>query len=94
MKNILLAVSFSSLVAGKVAYAEGNDSPEADKSFDHHVAAPANAFEIGVATGYTQGFGPVGRGMTHIEDISRAGGAVELVRLPEFQQGVGLHASK
>ena len=44
MKNLtLLALSFTSLLAGKIAYADDNDSLEASSSFDHHVAAPANA---------------------------------------------------
>jgi hypothetical protein len=79
MKNLtLLALSFTSLLAGKIAYADDNDSLEASSSFDHHVAAPANAFEVGVATGYTQGVGPIGGGMQDVEDLARAGGAVEL----------------
>jgi len=79
MKNLtLLALSFTSLLAGKIAYADDNDSLEASSSFDHHVPAPANALEIGVATGYTQGVGPIGGGMQHVEDLSKAGGAVEL----------------
>jgi hypothetical protein len=79
MKNMtLLALSFTSLVAGKLAYADDNDSLEANKSFDHHVAVPSNAFELGVATGYTQGVGPIGGAVPHVEDIARAGGAVEL----------------
>jgi hypothetical protein len=80
MKNLsLLALSFTSLLAGHVAYADDSDSLEARSSFDHHVAAPSNAVEIGVATGYTQGVGPMG-GSTqqHVEDVARAGGAVEL----------------
>jgi hypothetical protein len=79
MKNLtLLALSFTSLLAGKIAYADGNDSLADTSSFDHHVPAPANAVEIGVATGYTQGVGPTGGGMQHVEDLSKAGGAVEL----------------
>jgi hypothetical protein len=79
MKNMtLFALSFTSLLAGNLAYADDNESPSADGSFDHHVAAPANALEIGVATGYTQGVGPIGGDMQHVEDISKAGGAFEL----------------
>jgi len=79
MKNMtLLGLSLTSLLAGKIAYADDNESLEANKSFDHHVAAPSNALEIGVATGYTQGVGPAGGGIAHVEDISKAGGAVEL----------------
>lgn len=79
MRNMtLLSLSLTPLLAGKVAYADDNNSLEADKSFDHHVAAPSNAFEIGVATGYTQGVGPIGGSLSHVEDIARGGGAVEL----------------
>ncbi|HEY1550649.1 MAG TPA: hypothetical protein VGG28_22625 [Kofleriaceae bacterium] len=73
----LFAVSLTSLLAGSVAYADDTDS--LDASFDHHVAAPANAIELGIGTGYTQGAGPLGGGINqHLEDVSRAGGAVEL----------------
>src|SRR5258705_1262720 len=93
MKNLtLLALSFTSLLAGNIAYADGNDSLEATSGFDHHVAAPANALEIGVATGYTQGVGPIGGGMQHVEDLSRAGGVVGLDAMyrinPTFAVGV------
>jgi hypothetical protein len=87
----LFALSFTSLLAGKIAYADDNDTLEANQSFDHHVAAPANALELGIATGYTQGGGPVGGGMVHVEDISKAGGAVALDALyrinPTFAVG-------
>jgi hypothetical protein len=79
MKNLtLLALSFTSSLAGKIAYADDNDSLESTSSFDHHVAAPTNALELGVAGGYAQGVGPIGSGMQHVDDISKAGGAVEL----------------
>ena len=88
----LLALSFPSLLAGEVAYADDRDGLEVASSFDHHVAAPTNAFEIGVATGYTQGVGPIGGGLAHVEDLSRAGGAVELDAMyrinPTFAVGV------
>jgi hypothetical protein len=86
----MFAASLASLLAGSVAYADDTDS--LDNSFDHHVAAPANALEIGVATGYTQGVGPIGGGMQHVEDLSKAGGAVELDAMyrinPTFAVGV------
>jgi hypothetical protein len=34
------------------------------------VTAPSNAIELGIATGYTQGVGPIGGGMQHVEDVS------------------------
>jgi hypothetical protein len=83
----LLALSFMSLLTGKIAYADNNTDDnvmsllqviDGFDALDHHVAAPASAIEIGIATGYTQGVGPIGGGMLHVEDISKAGGAVEL----------------
>ena len=74
----LLALSLTSLLAGSAFADDATDSLETSKDFDHHVAAPTNAFEIGVATGYTQGVGPVGGNLKHVEDLSSAGGAVEL----------------
>lgn len=74
----LFALSLTSLLSGRIALADDVDSVESTKNFDHHVAAPSNAFEIGVATGYAQGAGPVGGDMLHVEDVSSAGGAVEL----------------
>lgn len=47
-------------------------------SFDHRVAPVENAFELGVATGYTQGAGKLGGGMSSLEDVASAGGAVEI----------------
>src|SRR5262249_29148083 len=79
MKTItLLSLSFTSLLAGKIAYAGEGDTLDASSSFDHHVAAPANALELGIATGYTQGVGPIGGAMHHVEDTSKAAGAAEL----------------
>jgi len=86
-KMTLLALT----LLGGIAYADGTDTLEASSSFDHHVPAPTNALEIGVATGYTQGVGPIGGGMQHVEDLSKAGGAVELDALyrinPTFAVG-------
>jgi len=54
------------------------ESPDTTTGFDHAVPAVKNAFEIGVATGYTQGGGKLGGTMNSLEDISGPGGAVEL----------------
>lgn len=87
----LLAASITSLLAGNIASADDNESPSTSGSFDHDVAAPSNALELGVATGYTQGAGPIGGGMQHVEDVSKAGGAIELDALyrinPTFAVG-------
>jgi hypothetical protein len=69
-------VSVLSLLAPAAAFAD--EGLEASGNFDHHVAAPANALELSVATGYAQGAGPIAGGMQHLEDISGPGGAVEL----------------
>jgi hypothetical protein len=54
------------------------ESPDTTTGFDHHVPAVQNAFEIGVATGYTQGGGKLGGNMGSLEDVSGPGGAVEV----------------
>jgi hypothetical protein len=91
----VLALSVTSLLGGSLAYADDSDALEANKSFDHHVDAPSNAIELGVATGYTQGVGPIGSSIPHVEDVSRAGGAVEVDAMyrinPMF--AVGLYSS-
>ncbi len=61
------------------AQPETNVDSSADTSaFDHGVAPVKNALEIGVATGYTQGAGKLGGNMSSVEDVARAGGAVEV----------------
>jgi hypothetical protein len=91
----VLALSLTSVLTGSLAHADDSDTLETSKDFDHHVAAPSNAIELGVATGYTQGVGPIGGGMQHVEDLSRAGGAVEVDAMyrinPMF--AVGLYSS-
>ncbi|HEY0252590.1 MAG TPA: hypothetical protein VGC41_13740 [Kofleriaceae bacterium] len=80
MKNIYV-MSFGMLFAASVANAQdrdGTDGVEASAGIDHPVAAASSALELGVATGYTQGAGPVGGGMQHLQDITGAGGAVEI----------------
>jgi hypothetical protein len=82
MKSLYLVPAIS-LLAPAAAFAQpptdATDAASNDASaFDHHVAAPGNAFELGVATGYTQGAGPVGGNLAHLEDLSGAGAAVEL----------------
>lgn len=92
MKNLsVLAVSLTSLVG--TAYAD--NSLEASSGFDHHVAAPRNALELGVATGYTQGVGPVGEGMADLDDLSKVGGVVELSALYRINPtwAVGVYGS-
>lgn len=78
MKTMHL-ISAISLLAPAVAFAQPQgDAPDASNAFDHPVAAPDNAFEVSVGAGYSQGGGPVGGGLLHLEDLSGAGAAVEL----------------
>jgi hypothetical protein len=78
MKTLHL-VSALSLLAPAAAFAQPPaESLETSSSFDHHVAAPGNAFELSVATGYSQGGGPVGGNLLRLEDVSGAGAAVEI----------------
>jgi hypothetical protein len=67
------------LLVPAAASAQPETNEGADTSaFDHAVAPVKNALEIGVATGYTQGAGKLGGGMNSLEDLARAGGAVEV----------------
>lgn len=78
MKTMHL-ISAISLFAPAVAFAQPQgEAPEDSNAFDHPVAAPSNAFEISVGAGYSQGGGPVGGGMLHLEDLAGAGATVEL----------------
>lgn len=78
MKTMYLASALSLLLPAAAFAQPQTDATEDTSAFDHHVAAPSNAFEIGVATGYAQGGGPVGGNLAHLEDIAGAGAAVEL----------------
>ena len=66
-----------SLLIPAVAFAQP-ESPDTTTGFDHDVPAVNNGFEIGVASGYTQGGGKLGGNMASLEDISGPGAAVEL----------------
>jgi hypothetical protein len=82
----LFAVACVSLFASPIAHADdaGGDQiadqlVDADGfELDHHVDTHVNTVEVGVAKGYTQGAGPIGHGMQHVEEFSGAGGALEL----------------
>jgi len=76
MKVIIPALA---LLVPVVAHAQPNEqSTESSADFDRHVGAPANAFELAVATGYSQGGGKLGGSMPSLEDIAGAGGAIEV----------------
>lgn len=72
-RKLLPAVS---LLIPAVAIAQ--PEPTDTTGFDRTVPAARNAFEIGVATGYTQGGGKLGDSMDNLEDVSGPGGAIEL----------------
>ena len=78
MKPIYLVSALSLLLPAAALAQPQTDATEDASAFDHHVAAPGNALELGVATGYSQGGGPVGGDLAHLEDLSGAGAAVEL----------------
>jgi hypothetical protein len=73
MKSIKL-VSVLALLVPAVASAD----PESEAGFDHQVAPVRNAFEIGVATGYSQGGGDLGGNLAALDDVAGPGGAVEI----------------
>lgn len=50
----------------------------ATRASAQEVAAPASSFELGVSAGYAQGFGPAGGGVPRLQELGKAGGAVEL----------------
>jgi len=86
----LLSGILAAAVFGGAALA---DEPVDDMGgFDHPVAAPANAFELSIGGGYTQGTGDIREAGATVEDVSGAGGTVELKLgyrvTPSFSFGV------
>jgi hypothetical protein len=75
--NALKLFPAVSLLIPAIAVAEP-ESPDTTTGFDRDVPAVKNAFEIGIATGYSQGGGKLGGNMGSLEDVSGPGGAVEL----------------
>jgi hypothetical protein len=75
--KIMKLFSAVSLFIPAIAAAQP-ESPDTTTGFDHAVPSVKNAFEIGVATGYTQGGGKLGGNMGSLEDLSGPGGAVEV----------------
>jgi hypothetical protein len=75
MKALHLIPAVSLLIpAVALAQPESADTT----GFDHEVPAVKSAFEIGVATGYSQGGGKLGGNMLSLEDVSGPGAAVEV----------------
>jgi len=72
MKTQLIS-ALSLLGVSAVASAQSEST-----TFDHHVAQVRDAFEVGVATGYAQGGGKLGGGMSDLQDVTGPGGALEL----------------
>jgi|HubBroStandDraft_6_1064221.scaffolds.fasta_scaffold08402_5 hypothetical protein len=82
MRTVALIIALSSSLAQADDNADNHvanllEVADGD-NLDHHVDAPTQGIEIGVATGYTRGVGSIGDGMQRIEDISRSGASVEL----------------
>ena len=69
-------ISAVSLLIPAVALAQPESADTT--GFDHEVPAVKSAFEIGVATGYSQGGGKLGGNMLNLEDVSGPGAAVEV----------------
>ena len=71
-----LSTVLATAVFGGAALA---DEPADDMGgFDHPVGAPANAFELSLGGGYTQGTGDIRQSGATVQDVSGAGGTVEL----------------
>jgi hypothetical protein len=69
-------ISAVSLLIPAVALAQPESADTT--GFDREVPAVKSAFEIGVATGYSQGGGKLGGNMLSLEDVSGPGAAVEV----------------
>ena len=78
MKAIKLIPALSLLVVPSLALAQPSESPDTTTGIDHPVPSVKNAFEIGVATGYSQGGGKLGGNKGSLEDVAGPGGVVEL----------------
>lgn len=72
--NIIPALS---LLVPTIAFAQP-ETTESGARFDHHVTPADRAFEISIGTGYTQGAGELGEGMSDLQDIAGPGGAANL----------------
>ena len=66
-----------SLLVPALAHA-APETIDGNTGFDHDVAPVARAFEIGIATGYTQGGGKLGGDMGSLEDVAGPGASVQL----------------
>src|SRR4051794_7054807 len=75
--KVLKLIPAVSLLVPAVALAQP-ESPDTTIGFDHEVPAVKNAFEIGVATGYSQGGGKLGGNMASLEDVAGPSAAVEV----------------
>jgi hypothetical protein len=67
------------LLVPAIAAAQPERTDTTTNGFDHPVpAVDKQAFEIGIATGYTQGGGKLGGTLRNLEDVSGPGGTVEV----------------
>jgi hypothetical protein len=93
--SVSLLVSSAALLVPAVAFAQPEAYEAEAGTNNERVAAPRNAFEIGVVTGYAQGGGKLGGAAGSLEDISGPGGSVEVDLgyriLPEL--GIGAYGT-
>jgi len=78
MKAMKLAPVLSLLIPALAAAQPTAETLDASASFDHPVAPVTRSLELGLGAGYSQGGGKLGGTMGNLEDISGAGGLVEL----------------
>jgi hypothetical protein len=96
--KIMKLLPAASLLVPAIAAAQP-ELTDTGHRFDHAVpAVDRNAFEIGIATGYTQGGGKLGGTLGNLEDVAGPGGTVEVdlgYRLiPQLAVGVYATLSK
>jgi hypothetical protein len=75
---IILAAVSGVLLLAQTASAETSDASGSANGSTKEITAPEKAVELTVGTGYAQGFGDVGNGQATLQDVGKAGGAVEL----------------
>ncbi len=75
--KFLPALLVPTFLVPTVAFAQP-ETTESGAPFSHHVAPADRAFEVSIGTGYTQGVGELGEGMTDLQDLAGPGGAANL----------------
>jgi hypothetical protein len=78
MKLVPVALLLIPLVPALAAAQPTVETMDASAAFDHPVAPVTRALELGLGAGYSQGAGKLGGTMGNLEDVSGAGGLVEV----------------